>query len=40
MHNLRFIQRRFPDKARQITTALALLSLSGLAIGAGLLLLG
>lgn len=39
MHNLRFIQRRFPGRAKQITAALLLLSLSALALGIGLLLL-
>lgn len=40
MHNIRFIQRRFPNKAAQIITVLVLLSLSALGLGLGLLLLG
>lgn len=40
MHNIRFIQRRFPNKAAQIIATLLLLSLSALALGLGLLLLG
>jgi hypothetical protein len=39
MHNLRFIQRRFPDQAGTIIGTLTLLSLSALAVGIGLLML-
>jgi hypothetical protein len=39
LHNVLFIRRRFPQSAGKIITALTVLSLSGLALGAGLLLL-
>lgn len=39
MHNIKFIQRRFPDKANTIIAVLALLSFTALALGLGLLLL-
>ncbi|HVS16494.1 MAG TPA: hypothetical protein VMV46_21470 [Thermoanaerobaculia bacterium] len=37
IHNVRFLRRRFPQRAREIFWAL--LALSALALGAGLLLL-
>ena len=39
IHNLKLIQRRFPNSARSIVGVLFLLSLGGLALGLGLLLL-
>jgi hypothetical protein len=38
MHNLKFIQRRFPEHAQSIATAILLLSSSALVLGLGLLL--
>jgi|GEM_PF-1383018 len=38
MHVVHLIQRRFPDKASSIVWILAVASLSGIAIGVGLLL--
>lgn len=40
MHNLRLIRRRFPNRSGQIIGVLLLLSLSALALGVGMLLLG
>jgi hypothetical protein len=38
LHNVIFLQRRFPAHARSIVLTLAVLSASALALGAGLLL--
>lgn len=40
LHNVRFLQRRFPEHARTIVVVLSALSFSALAVGVGLLLLG
>ncbi len=40
LHNLTFLQRRFPEHARGIAIVLGALSVSALAAGVGLLLLG
>ena len=39
IHNIKLIQQRFPNSAGRIVGVLVLLSLSGLALGVGLLLL-
>ncbi len=39
IHNIKLIQRRFPNAAGPIIAILALLSVTGLAFGVGLLLL-
>jgi hypothetical protein len=38
LHNVIFLQRRFPGHARSIAVTLIVLSASALALGAGLLL--
>lgn len=40
IHNLIFLQRHFPEHARSIAIVLGALSVSALAAGIGLLLLG
>jgi hypothetical protein len=40
LHNVILLQRHFPDHARSIVLVLGALSLSALAAGVGLLLLG
>ncbi len=40
LHNVIFLQRHFPEHARSIVVVLGALSLSALAAGVGLLLLG
>jgi hypothetical protein len=39
IHNVIFLQRRFPEHAGSIIRVLTLLSLSGLVIGLGIMLL-
>jgi hypothetical protein len=39
IHSIWFIQRRFPSKAGSIIAVLTLLAVSGLVVGAGLLLM-
>jgi hypothetical protein len=39
LHNVRLLQRRFPESARTIVLVLASLSAGGLGVGIGLLLL-
>ncbi|HEU0077083.1 MAG TPA: hypothetical protein VFQ76_05495 [Longimicrobiaceae bacterium] len=40
LHDVIFLQRRFPEHARSIAVVLGALSVSALAAGIGLLLLG